>query len=101
MRTTQKGWFTPPRPVVPGANNGEIKYSRSFNPFPELGKNIVAAKIWLPERLLGDIAALAQRTQQKVSPYVRLLLIRDLLGATYEGDRHAAMETPAAASWEE
>ena len=47
---------------------------------PELGKNIVPIKIWIPKRLREDLQTLADHAEVKVSQYVREIIISRLLG---------------------
>lgn len=101
MRTQKKGWFTPPPRLSAAGQDVSIRFSRSPNPFPELGKNIVAMKLWLPRQLLKDVATLAAQGGQKTSPYVRQTLIRSLLGAAYALDKSERLATSEANDWED
>lgn len=47
---------------------------------PELGKNVVSMKLWLPGRLRNDLKVLADHAQIKLSQYVREIVISRLLG---------------------
>lgn len=47
---------------------------------PQLGKNTVAFKLWLPSQLRDDLQALAEHAQIGLSPFVREVVISELLG---------------------
>lgn len=47
---------------------------------PELGKNVVPIKIWIPKRMKADLQALAEHVGLTLSNYVRETLISRLLG---------------------
>jgi hypothetical protein len=47
---------------------------------PELGKNIVPIKIWIPKRLRDDLQTLANHADVKISQYVREIIISRILG---------------------
>ena len=47
---------------------------------PELGKNIVPIKIWIPKRLRDDLQTLADHAGVKASQYVREIIISRILG---------------------
>ena len=87
MRLQQQGWFMP-RPPKRGSVGRDIgiKYSRTLNSFPELGKNIHAFRLWFPDVMKQDLQKLAAKDGKLLSPYVRVLLIRQLLGEAYQHD---------------
>ncbi len=101
MRNRQLGWFKPPKTEPSDGEVSKALFSRSPNRFPDLGKNIVAMKLWLPRRLLSDVATLAEQSGQRTSPYVRYTVIRHLLGAAYSLDSAEQLITPEAGRWEE
>jgi hypothetical protein len=47
---------------------------------PELGKNVVPIKVWIPARVRADLTALAEHSEIKLSQYVREIVISRLLG---------------------
>lgn len=47
---------------------------------PELGKNVMSIKLWLPKRLRDDLQVLAEHTGIRLSQYVREIVISRLLG---------------------
>lgn len=47
---------------------------------PELGKNVMSIKLWLPKRLRDDLQLLADHTGIKLSQYIREIVISRLLG---------------------
>lgn len=47
---------------------------------PELGKNVMSIKLWLPRRLRDDLQLLADHTGIKLSQYIREIVISRLLG---------------------
>lgn len=47
---------------------------------PELGKNVMPVKVWIPSRVRADLEALAAHADIKLSQYVREIVISRLLG---------------------
>lgn len=47
---------------------------------PELGKNVMPIKVWLPERMRSDLQALADHVDIPLSQYIREIVISRLLG---------------------
>lgn len=47
---------------------------------PELGKNVMPVKVWIPKRMRGDLQLLANHVGIKLSQYVREIVIARLLG---------------------
>ena len=69
---------------------------------PELGKNIVPIKIWIPKRLRDDLQTLANHAEVKVSQYVREIIISRLLGhgmVPLRPEMFKAIATPEADKW--
>ncbi len=69
---------------------------------PELGKNIVPIKIWIPKRLRDDLQTLADHAEVKVSQYVREIIISRLLGhgmVPLRPEMFKAISTPDADLW--
>jgi hypothetical protein len=50
---------------------------------PQLGKNIVEAKLWLPRRWRDDLAALAAEAGITLSHFAREVVVTQLLGHAY------------------
>jgi hypothetical protein len=61
----------PPRP-------GKVRVDTYW--VPELGKNVVPIKVWIPARLRTALTALAEHTEITLSQYVREIVISRLLG---------------------
>ena len=69
---------------------------------PELGKNIVPIKVWIPKRLRNDLQTLADHSDVKVSQYVREIVISRLLGhgmVPLRPEMFKAIATPEADLW--
>ncbi|TAN85940.1 MAG: hypothetical protein EPN14_00715 [Gallionella sp.] len=47
---------------------------------PELGKNVIPVKVWIPKRMRHDLQLLADHIGIKLSQYVREIVIARLLG---------------------
>lgn len=47
---------------------------------PELGKNVVPIKVWIPARVRRDLQSLADHVGIKLSQYIREIIISRLLG---------------------
>ena len=69
---------------------------------PQLGKDIVAFKFWVNERLKADLEVLAQHAQIQLSPFVREAVLGRLYGRASLPERPNAQVQPtaAAADWE-
>lgn len=63
---------------------------------PELGKNVVEAKLWLPRRWRDDLAALAAEAGITLSHFAREVLVTQLLGHAYLPARGVSAEVEAA-----
>lgn len=63
---------------------------------PELGKNVVEAKLWLPRRWRDDLAALAAEAGITLSHFAREVLVTQLLGHAYLPARLVSAEVEAA-----
>lgn len=71
---------------------------------PELGKNVVPIKIWIPKRMKTDLQTLSEHAELTLSNYVREILISRLLGHGMVPQRTLmlnAVPTPAANDWGE
>ena len=69
---------------------------------PELGKNVVAMKVWLPTRLRNDLQILADHVELNLSQYAREIVISRLLGhgtLPYRPEMLHVSPLPAAQHW--
>ena len=69
---------------------------------PELGKNVVAMKVWVPTRLRNDLQILADHVELNLSQYAREIVISRLLGhgtLPYRPEMLHASPLPAAQDW--
>jgi hypothetical protein len=69
---------------------------------PELGKNVVPVKVWVPSRIRNDLQTLASHVQLNLSQYVREIVISRLLGhgtLPLRPEMLQAMPLPAAQDW--
>ena len=73
-------------------------YSRVVSRTPELGKNLVNFKVWLPAKLREDMQTLAELAGIKLSHFVREALISAFMGHLRLPEREAllaqALERP-------
>ena len=97
-------YFEPP--PIPEASSSDIRYSRSpaAEVVPGLGKNIVAIKLFLPERIKKDLKAMANKVDVQLSTFVREILISHLLGHTLWQERLRSwipVEETIGKQWEE
>jgi hypothetical protein len=105
MLSKHPGLFKDPSPIL---------YSRSFTEpppgkkriytywVPELGKNVVAMKVWVPTRLRNDLQILADHVELNLSQYAREIVISRLLGhgtLPYRPEMLHASPLPAAQDW--
>jgi hypothetical protein len=69
---------------------------------PELGKNVVALKVWLPTRLRKDLQVLTDHVGLNISQYAREITISRLLGhgtLPYRREMLEAVPLPTADDW--
>ena len=69
---------------------------------PELGKNVVPVKVWVPSRIRNDLQTLATHVGLNLSQYVREIVISRLLGhgtLPLRPEMLQAMPSPAAQDW--
>ena len=69
---------------------------------PELGKNVVPVKVWVPSRIRNDLQTLATHVGLNLSQYVREIVISRLLGhgtLPLRPEMLQAMPLPAAQDW--
>lgn len=85
MKAEKTGLYyePPPRP------DSGIRYSRTktIDCIPGLGKNIVATKIYIPQKIKADFELLANRVGVPLSRYMRELLVSHFLGHTVWPER--------------
>lgn len=88
MKAEREGFFYDKGPL----------YSRVVNRTPELGKNLINYKVWLPAKLREDMQTLADLTGTKLSHFVREVLIASFMGHLRLPEREAllvqALEQP-------
>ncbi len=69
---------------------------------PELGKNVMPVKVWIPARMRSDLQALADHVGIKLSQYTREIVISRLLGHGTLPKRPEMIEAeplPSAEKW--
>lgn len=69
---------------------------------PELGKNVMPIKVWVPTRLRKDLQVLADHVELNLSQYAREIVISRLLGhgtLPYRPEMLHAIPLPAAQDW--
>lgn len=69
---------------------------------PQLGKNTVAFKVWINQQMRNDLEVLARHAGVGLSPFVREVIVGDLLGRGSLPERPEIMGSPtdAALAWE-
>lgn len=70
---------------------------------PDLGKNIFALKIWLPEKIKGGLRSLAERAGVTLGEYSRALICAHLFGHEYGRNKLmniAMLNVDMAQEWE-
>lgn len=66
------------------SSNDQVKFSPMRNHSMEfIGKSTENLKVWLPAKLKADVEELAATRALGVSDYVRMILVRDLLGERF------------------
>lgn len=80
-----------------GAEEGRWVYK-----VPQLGKNAVAFKLWISADMKRDLATLAAHAGLELSPFVREIIISDLLGHGSLPERPAlfSLDDTALTDWE-
>ncbi len=66
-------------------------YSRATSRTPELGKNLINYKVWLPAKLREDMQSLADLAGIKLSHFVREVLISAFMGHQRLPEREALL----------
>lgn len=102
MRVEKTGLYYE-HPSVPSSEQVMFSRAATVDCIPELGKNIVAIKIQIPQKIKDDLDSLANRAGVPLSRYTRELLVSHFLGHTVWPERIAAWaqeEEKNAADWE-
>jgi len=106
MKAERTGLYYVPPPVPRSEQiSGQIMFSRAatVDCIPGLGKNIVATKIEIPQKIKDDLDFLANRAGVPLSRYTRELLVSHFLGHTVWPERIAVWaqdEEKIATDWE-
>jgi predicted DNA-binding protein len=87
MKEEKTGLYYVPPPAPrpePIPNRNQLLFSRAatVDCIPGLGKNIVATKIGIPQKIKDDLTSLAERAGVPLSRYTRELLVSHFLGHT-------------------
>lgn len=105
MQETMPGLFRDPAPLrlSRGLVDGPSGKKRVETYWvPELGKNVVPIKVWLPRRLRSDLQSLADHVGIPLSQYVREIVISRVLGHGTLPRRKEMMDAvalPSADDW--
>ena len=102
MKAEKTGLYYVPPPVP---RSERIMFSRAatVDCIPGLGKNIVATKIKIPQKIKGDLDLLANRAGMPSGQFTRELLVSHFLGHTVWPERIVAWaqdEEKIATDWE-
>jgi hypothetical protein len=105
MNSAVSGIFKDPTPVMLSRSfrdppEGKVRIDTYW--VPELGKNVVPIKVWIPARIRTDLEALAAHAEIKPSQYVREIVISRLLGHGMLPKRPQMLEAaplPSADDW--
>jgi len=81
MKAEKTGLYYEPPPVP---RSEQVMFSRAakFDCIPGLGKNILATKIHVPQKIKADLELLANRASVPLSRFTRELLVSHFLGHT-------------------
>lgn len=105
MNTKIPGIFKDPGPVVFSrrSSNDPVGKKRVHTYWvPELGKNVMPIKVWVPARIRNDLQLLATHVGLNLSQYAREIVISRLLGhgtLPYRPEMLTANPLPAANDW--
>lgn len=77
-----------------------VEAGQSDYQLPQLGKNAVPFKLWLSNQLRADLQILAGHAGLELSPFVREMIIGELLGRGSLPERPAIIGEPDAAALE-
>lgn len=107
MRAEKSGlYFDPPPPPPSPRDKNAVMYSRASGKdvIPGLGKNIVALKIFLPQKIKDDLQGMADKAGIPLSQFVREILVSHFLGHTLWPERLRSWtpeEEEIALNWEQ
>jgi hypothetical protein len=86
-----------------GPSNNPVGKKRVYTYWvPELGKNVMPIKVWVPTRIRNDLQILAAHVELNLSQYVREIVISRLLGhgtLPYRPEMLGSTPLPAADDW--
>lgn len=102
MKAEKTGLYYEP-PPVPRSEQVFFSRAATVNCIPGLGKNIVATKIKIPQKIKDDLELLANRTGVPLGQFTRELLVSHFLGHTVWPERIALWgldEEKNATEWE-
>lgn len=102
MRAEETGLYYVP-PPIPRTEQVFFSRAATIDCIPGLGKNIVAIKIKIPQKIRDDLELLASRAGMPPSRYTRELLVSHFLGHTIWPERitvWAQDEEKNATDWE-
>jgi hypothetical protein len=105
MNAKIPGIFKDPGPIMfsRGPSNDPVGKKRVHTYWvPELGKNVMPIKVWVPARIRNDLQLLATHVELNLSQYAREIVISRLLGhgtLPYRPEMLAAIPLPAAHDW--
>ncbi len=104
MKAEKTGLYYEPPPKNPHESPALFSRARVVDCIPGLGKNIVAIKLRLPEKMKSDLELLAHKAGIPLGQFVRELLVSHLLGHTVWPERMASWtedQRQAADDWVE
>lgn len=87
MRSEKSGLYFEPPPPPPGNNPPLFSRAAGKDVIPGLGKNIVALKIFLPQKIKNDLQVVADKAGIPLSQFVREILVSHFLGHTLWQER--------------
>lgn len=89
MRSEKTGLYYVPPPTLHSENVSSVLCSRVavVDCIPGLGKNIVATKIQIPQKIKDDLGLLANNAGVPISRFVRELMVSHFLGHTVWPER--------------
>lgn len=104
MRATETGLYVPRRYCAMSVS-GEGSSEQEPESEPNLGKNIFALKIWVPEMIKDGLRKRADMVEVTLGEFLRALICSHLFGREYGPKRlmamaDASLNETAALSWE-
>jgi len=115
MNKKVPGLFKDPGPPMFSLNDAPVVVQKPGSPsqppakkridtywVPELGKNVMPIKVWVPTRLRKDLQVLADHVELNLSQYAREIVISRLLGhgtLPYRAEMLHTVPLPAAQDW--